>query len=85
MVCDHGIIVDGSDRWFALFRCRREDAIGRPVMSFTAPSVVPMALQLIEAKWAEPYEVGDAAPRRHDLSRHRAGPQPECSATASCA
>ncbi|MCE8018722.1 PAS domain S-box protein [Halomonas sp. MCCC 1A11036] len=63
VVCDQGIIVDASERWFELFRCRREDAIGQPVMSFTAPSVVPMALQLIESKWAEPYE---SVMLRHD-------------------
>lgn len=56
VVCDQGIIVDASDRWLELFRCPRAQAIGQPVMSFTAPSAVPMALQLIGAKWAEPYE-----------------------------
>lgn len=63
VVCDQGIIVDASERWFELFRCRREDAIGQPVMSFTAASVVPMALQVIESKWAEPYE---SVMLRHD-------------------
>ncbi|WP_165789461.1 PAS domain-containing hybrid sensor histidine kinase/response regulator [Billgrantia endophytica] len=63
VVCDRGIIVDASERWFELFRCRREDAIGQPVMSFTADRVVPMALQLIESKWAEPYE---SVMLRHD-------------------
>ncbi|WP_136347553.1 PAS domain-containing hybrid sensor histidine kinase/response regulator [Pseudothauera nasutitermitis] len=63
VVCDQGIIVDASDRWLELFRCRREDALGRPVMSFTAPSAVPMALQLIGDKWAESYE---SVMLRHD-------------------
>lgn len=63
VVCDKGIIIDASDRWFELFRCQRKDAVGQPVMSFTAASVVPMALQLIESKWAEPYE---SVMLRHD-------------------
>lgn len=63
VVCDQGIIVDVSDRWLELFRCRREDALGKPVMSFTAPSAVPMALQLIGEKWAESYE---SVMLRHD-------------------
>ncbi|MDX3773179.1 PAS domain S-box protein [Chromatiaceae bacterium AAb-1] len=63
VVCDQGIIIDASERWFELFRCQREDAVGQPVMSFTAASAVPMALQLIEAKWAEPYE---SVMQRHD-------------------
>lgn len=63
VVCDQGIIVDVSDRWLQLFRCRRGDAVGQPLMSFIAASVVPMALQLIETKWAEPYE---SVMMRHD-------------------
>ncbi|WP_341646059.1 PAS domain-containing hybrid sensor histidine kinase/response regulator [Thauera sp. SDU_THAU2] len=63
VVCDQGIIVDASDRWLELFHCQREDALGQPVMSFTAPSAVPMALQLIGAKWAESYE---SVMLRHD-------------------
>lgn len=63
VVCDQGMIIDASERWFELFRCQREDAVGQPVMSFTAANVVPMALQLIESKWAEPYE---SVMQRHD-------------------
>ncbi|ENO88509.1 ATP-binding protein [Thauera linaloolentis] len=63
VVCDRGMIVDVSDRWLELFRCRRDDALGQPVMSFTAPSAVPMALQLIGEKWAESYE---SVMLRHD-------------------
>ncbi|WP_230976670.1 PAS domain-containing hybrid sensor histidine kinase/response regulator [Pseudothauera rhizosphaerae] len=63
VVCDQGMIVDVSDRWLELFRCRRDDALGRPVMSFTAPSAVPMALQLIGDRWAESYE---SVMLRHD-------------------
>ncbi|TBU99264.1 hybrid sensor histidine kinase/response regulator [Stutzerimonas kirkiae] len=56
VVCERGIIVDASDRWLELFRCRREQGIGQPVMDFTGPAAVPMALQLIDEKWSEPYE-----------------------------
>lgn len=56
VVCAEGIIVDVSDRWLGLFRCTREQAIGQPVLDFTSPTVVPMARQLIEERWAEPYE-----------------------------
>ncbi|MBJ7221735.1 MULTISPECIES: ATP-binding protein [unclassified Brenneria] len=51
-----GIIVDVSSRWLELFRCRREDAIGQPVLSYTSPTAVPMATQLIGEKWSESYE-----------------------------
>ncbi|PWC18150.1 PAS domain-containing hybrid sensor histidine kinase/response regulator [Brenneria corticis] len=51
-----GIIVDVSTRWLELFRCRREEAIGRPVLDFTSPTAVPMATQLIGEKWSESYE-----------------------------
>ena len=53
---DTGHIVDVSDRWLELFRCKREEAIGRPVLSFTGPNAVPMASQLIGVKWGESYE-----------------------------
>ncbi|MCL2893285.1 PAS domain-containing hybrid sensor histidine kinase/response regulator [Brenneria tiliae] len=51
-----GIIVDVSTRWLELFRCRREEALGRPVLDFTSPTAVPMATQLIGEKWSESYE-----------------------------
>ncbi|MDX5628182.1 MULTISPECIES: ATP-binding protein [unclassified Brenneria] len=51
-----GIIVDVSSRWLELFRCRREDAVGLPVLDFTSQTAVPMAIQLIGEKWSESYE-----------------------------
>ncbi|RLM27835.1 hypothetical protein BIY29_01790 [Brenneria alni] len=51
-----GIIVDVSSRWLELFRCRREEALGQPVLDFTSPMAVPMATQLIGEKWSESYE-----------------------------
>jgi PAS domain S-box-containing protein len=35
VVCHQGIIVDVSERWLELFQCRREEAVGQPVLSFT--------------------------------------------------
>lgn len=56
VVCDNGIIVDVSDRWLELFRCPREKAVGQPVLHFTSPDIIPLAIHLIEERWAEAYE-----------------------------
>lgn len=56
VVCAKGLIVDVSDRWLELFRCKREQAIGQPVMGFTSPTAVPMATHLINERWSEIYE-----------------------------
>ena len=53
---EKGIIVDVSQHFAAMFRCRAEDAIGRSAIEFTAPESRELLAHNMRTGYAEAYE-----------------------------
>lgn len=56
IVCCDNKIVDVSDVWAAMFDCKREDAIGKSPMDYTAPEMRTYAMGIIAKKGLKSYE-----------------------------